>query len=857
MKTNDKYGVSDRTAVGRVVRIFAVLFGFAALLLSCATPMPEQPEPEPAEEIDDVDDSLAGIIGRGDTEALERLFGLHVDLEQVDAEGRTPLHVAVIDGNHRAAVLLLQRGAEPDSRDPDRKTPLHYAVELGRASIVSVLVEHGASLFSEDQTGATPIETILDGPTELYEAAFTPATARRTDDHGRTPLHYASVAGRVSVVEHLLAVGASLTARDSSGATPLDAGLTNTERYEKARVAEVLIGRDAPLPRDEDFLFFYRTVASRNWNSRFADRATALHNAASGGHTGIVRLLNDRGAELDALDSSGRTALHHALANAHLPAAEVLLDAGAGASARDLDGNGVFHFALVSATPREAIEILIANRVNASLRNSGGDTALHRVVRLDTSSEFRSDLVRLLLSGGADVNVQNDEGTTALLDAVRRRDRSVAELLLAAGAGVFIENNAGDSPARAAFEFGSGVIEWFVDAAGVSLRDTDGNSLLHAAARDNRPDAVEYLLENGMTVSVRNGTGETPLHTAIRSRATDAAHALISAGANLYALNNEGRSPISFAFDHDREWRGRFFTADVLSIRDTADNTLLASAVTDGRTDSVQQLLDLGADVHARDRAGNTALHQAARLGEVEALRLLTVAGAQVATRDAQGNSPLHVIGPRDAERAIELLLTREAELESRNNEGRTPLHEAARRDDGDVVRVLLAHGASPDTRDSRGRTPLFDVVQAGHASTAVALIEAGAPVSARDFDGNTPLHVAVSESHGDLIRVGRSLGVDIFSENAQGQTALDIAFLHGGGRLEALVDRFNVNEQDNRGNTPLHRALLSNAPTEAIEYLVSLRGDLSIRNARGRTPIDIARENENATQIRLLEPAR
>ena len=857
MKTNKEVGANDRNSIAGMIGFFAILLGSAALLISCATPVPEQPEPDVVEPIEDVDDSLAGIVSRGDTEALERLFGLHVDLEQPDADGRTPLQVAVIEGNRRAVELLLRRGADPDAADTDGKTALHLAVGREHASIVALLVDHGASLFLPDGSGTMPIEAVLNAERETYEAALSSSSARRVDYNDRTPLHYASEAGHISIVEHLLAVGASATVRDAAGSTPLDAALTNTVGYENVRVAEILIGRDAPLPRDEGLLFFYRSVASRNWTSRFTDRATGLHIAASDGHTGIVRVLIERGADLDALDSFGRTALHNALMNGRLSAAELLLTAGAGASARDRDGNGVFHFALVSATPREAMELLIAHRVNASLRNSAGDTALHRVVGLDRPTAFRTDLVRVLLEGGADVNVQNDEGSTALLEAMRRRDRPVAELLLRAGGGVFVENASGESPARFALEFGAGVIEWFVEAAGIAARDGAGNSLLHAAARDNRPDAIRYLLENRMTVSVRNGAGETALHAAIRNRATEAAHVLIPAGANLYALDNEGRSPMSFAFDHDRDWRAQFFTADVLSIRDTADNTLLASAVTEGRVDAVRQLLELGADVHARDRAGNTALHQAARLGELDALRLLTAAGAQAATRDAAGNSPLHVVGSRDAAETVEVLLARGADLEARNTEGRTPLHEAARRDDGDVVRVLLARGASPDTRDVRGRTPIFDVVQAGHAQTAVVLIEAGAPLNARDGDGNTPLHVTVSENHGELIRVGRALGVDIFAENAQGQTALDIAFRHGGGRLEALVDRFNINEQDNRGNTPLHRALLSDAPTEAIEYLLSLGGDLTTRNSRGRTPIEIARENDNPTQIRLLEQQR
>ena len=60
----------------------------------------------------------------------------------------------------------------------------------------------------------------------------------------------------------------------------------------------------------------------------FQEGETALHAAASRGHTESVRCLLEAGAELELLDKHGCSALHLALRRHHVPVALVLLEAG-------------------------------------------------------------------------------------------------------------------------------------------------------------------------------------------------------------------------------------------------------------------------------------------------------------------------------------------------------------------------------------------------------------------------------------------------------------------------------------------------------------------------------------------------
>uniref|UniRef100_A0A3Q1F246 Uncharacterized protein n=1 Tax=Acanthochromis polyacanthus TaxID=80966 RepID=A0A3Q1F246_9TELE len=81
------------------------------------------------------------------------------DVNILNQDGLTPLHVAGQQGHSDTVIQLLQGKADPKVKDRNawRKTPLHAAAEKGHDNVVGLLLEAGAKINSTDQNKDTPL----------------------------------------------------------------------------------------------------------------------------------------------------------------------------------------------------------------------------------------------------------------------------------------------------------------------------------------------------------------------------------------------------------------------------------------------------------------------------------------------------------------------------------------------------------------------------------------------------------------------------------------------------------------------------------------------------------------------------
>ena len=136
-------------------------------------------------------DSVASKVPEVDAK-----INLQKKLNKRNAKGETPLHAACSKQDFKTVEKLLKQGADPNTQDNNRWAPVH---ELGSSELAApylkLILEHGAN------------PNVPGG------------------DDNQTPLHEASAAGCIDNCVVLIQRGASKTARDAQGKTPLDVAL--------------------------------------------------------------------------------------------------------------------------------------------------------------------------------------------------------------------------------------------------------------------------------------------------------------------------------------------------------------------------------------------------------------------------------------------------------------------------------------------------------------------------------------------------------------------------------------------------------------------------------------------------------
>lgn len=394
---------------------------------------------------------LQGAASSGHVDVVRLLLenGAHIDAQD-DYFGRTALHRAAGGGHVAVLELLLSHGAAVDAVNNWNRTALHRAAGAGREAVVRVLLKYKADVSLKDTVqGATALHVAADGGHTSVADLLVEEGAdvkSRNDEKGATPLHWAARRGHEKTVRRLVELGAEIGARDNNGMTALHEAAANG----RTGVVRVLLGSIA--------------IGSKD------DRgATPLHWAAAGGHDAVAGVLLEKGADAKAVDNSGRTALHYAAeakntsgTNAlHLAARDgdlvvmqALLADGVDVNSRDSTGATALHWA--AAWGREpAVRLLLESGVEVMGVDGYGWTALHRAAndrhggssRHEAATWLLLEKVDAIAAGTAGDGVEKTEPSRKMLaplpNAATPGHAAVARLLLAHGADAEVKDGKG------------------------------------------------------------------------------------------------------------------------------------------------------------------------------------------------------------------------------------------------------------------------------------------------------------------------------------------------------------------------------------------------------------------------------
>ena len=237
-----------------------------------------------------------------------------------------------------------------------------------------------------------------------------------------------------------------------------------------------------------------------------------------------------------------------------------------------------------------------------------GKTALH--LATNAPADRREAIVAALLENGADPSIPDRKGRTPAHLATLLDDDQVLKQLLAAGSPIASEDGDGETPLTLAATHGSWrCMRMLLDQQG----EADLSDLLHLASANVKDDAegVEYLARKGADVAHLAKLGRTALHDAAMRGNSAICRALIEAGAVVNAQDDFGNTALMEAARAGANGVLRClknYQPDP-NLVDKPGRTALLVAVSSRRADAdtVQLLLDLGADAKARNRDGRTA----------------------------------------------------------------------------------------------------------------------------------------------------------------------------------------------------------------------------------------------------------
>ncbi|XP_038156023.1 protein phosphatase 1 regulatory inhibitor subunit 16B [Cyprinodon tularosa] len=201
------------------------------------------------------------------------------------------------------------------------------------------------------------------------------------------------------------------------------------------------------------------------------DGLTALHQCCIDNYEEMVKLLLDRGANVNAQDNELWTPLHAAATCGHAGLVKILISHGADLLAVNSDGNMPYDLCEDDPT-LDIIETAMANR--------GITQEMINETRASTERKMMGDIQEMLRSGDQ-VNQQDSQGATLLHIAAANGYVQAAELLLLEG------------------------------SARVDLRDSDGWQPLHAAACWGQMHVAELLVSHGASLNAKTFLEETPI----------------------------------------------------------------------------------------------------------------------------------------------------------------------------------------------------------------------------------------------------------------------------------------------------------------------------------------------------------
>ena len=459
----------------------------------------------------DSDVRLVEAMKNQDTNAVHALIQQGVDVNVPYTDSTTALHWAAYWEDAEAAALLLRAGANPNATNVLGVPPLHLACQNRIGEVVDALLRAKAKPNLGLPTGETPLMTCARTGNTVGVKALIAAGAHvnaKESTRDQTALMWATANSHAKIVPLLAAAGADVLARTKvtpklvwTGARAI--GFVRGDRFP---LVTYLLGGFTPLlfaAQQGDIPTAQALLAvGANINDKAPTGSSALAIAALSGHGPLATFLIEKGADVNDAEA-GYAPLHAAVLRGDLALVNTLLARGAdpntvltkGTPARKFSQDYALNAEWKGATPWWLAAKFAEVDIMRALAAKGADPNQYSpTAKRGTSADPRVQnampaIMAAISTRGHRREFHLTPRETEAVDPVAERQLTLKTLATAIALG-----------------------------ADVNLTDNKGDTALHAAASQRFEQAVELLAKNGANLNGKNKAGKTPLAVALEER---------------------------------------------------------------------------------------------------------------------------------------------------------------------------------------------------------------------------------------------------------------------------------------------------------------------------------------------------
>lgn len=512
----------------------------------------------------------------------------------VDEDQRTLLHKVIhyVDAMQWAD-LLIKQGLDINAQDSEGNTALYYAIIECKYEVTELLINNGANVNALNKKGnSLLLYSLMNNVNKNLD------TAKLLIDHGaninalsnnNTVLYLSVLKNDTHIVEFLLDQKANVNIHNNGNDTALNAAI----RMNNTLMIDLLLKHGA------------------NVNGTGQKNNTPIMLATAVKNKELVRKLIESGADVNAKNDDGDSAIS-------IIAGGAIVAAGVIGAAVVSDGAIVSWTVSAAATVGSAVGTGVSGITHML---QGGRQGYTRIESNSDVAEIRDNLI----NHGATLNTVNNFGNTALHAAVESGNYEMVELVSNHGININAVNNDGNT----ALHIGTNQLRY----RGRITRDVADDNIMEKI--------IAILINHNANVGIKNKNGETAIYLAVVKQNTKIIELCLNVVQDSAILLEYSNSNNKTLLKLVLENLNSEISAKFIDFQDLKGRSILSIAVLNNDQDTIELLVNHGANINIQDKDGNTPLHLAAQANNIQIFQDLLEKNANLNLRNKDNKTPM------------------------------------------------------------------------------------------------------------------------------------------------------------------------------------------------------------------------